>query len=248
MRPRRYGIVRSPFQLRAWHVDMLNVMRRSVLFVVSAVTSALLLVSCAPTASDTSTPSPTAPTSSTTTPTPTPTPTDEGTRIIVSLDGVDLVAGDASDSARYSDAAAVLALLEEATGELPVPVDFEDMPGYETNWVRYEWDGLVVVTDEGGTGAAKVTVRATTIGDVPVTTEDGLGVGSTRDALANAQGWDGWDEDGDGVADYVRLGRDEVPDTTSLERPDEIGVNFLEFAVENDVVVSFWLGNDYSDI
>jgi hypothetical protein len=219
-------------------------MRRSVPLVLTALVSAALLSACAPAAqSEAATPAPTSTMSSTTTPPPT-----EDDRVVVTLDGVDLVSGGVTDNAPYSDAAAVLALLEKATGVLPAPADFEDLPGYETNWVRYEWDGLVVVTEEGGTGTAQVTVRAATVDDVAITTEDGLGVGSTRDALVNAQGWDGWDEDGDGLADYIRVGRDEVADTTSLERPGEIGVRFLEFAIENDRVVQFYVGNDFSDI
>ena len=166
------------------------------------------------------------------------------------IDGIEFVDGDATETATFDDAAAVLSLLEEATGEAPVLTELQDPPGYETDLVSYDWDGLSVVTDEGGTGTfSRIIVDAATVGDLSVASADGLTVGSTRDEVIAAQGWDVWDEDNDGIADYLGVGEQEVPGTTSLSRPGETGIQYLMFALSDDVVTQINApADDFSDL
>ncbi|WP_372968186.1 hypothetical protein [Microbacterium sp.] len=221
-------------------------MHRQASLVLLAASTALLLSACAPEpAPGASTPTPTA------AETPSSPPTDaEDSRLIVSIDGLELVDADAAGSAPFDDPAAVLALLEEATGEAPVQTDLQDPPGYETDLVSYDWDGLGVVTDEGGQGTfSRIVVDAATVSGVPIASEDGLVIGSTRDDVLAAQGWDVWDEDEDGIADYLGVGEQEVPGTTSLSRPGETGIQYLMFALTDDAVTQISApADDYSDL
>jgi len=169
---------------------------------------------------------------------------------VVTIDGLELVDGERRESVDFEDGAAVLALLETATGEAPTMAEFEDPPGYETDLVRYEWDGISVVTEEGGEGASShIAVDAVTAGGVPISSQEGLTIGSTRDEVVAAQGWDVWDEDGDGVADYLGVGEQEVPGTTSLSRPGETGIRYVMFSLADDVVTTINApANDFSDL
>lgn len=165
------------------------------------------------------------------------------------LDAIGFVRGDDTETAGLDDAAAVLALLEEATGDLPEPTELEDLPGYDLNLVSYDWQGLTVVTDVGGTGHANVTVSAAELNGTPVVTGEGLSVGASRAAVVNAGGWDVWDENGDGIADYLGVGDQEVAGTTSLSRPGETGIQYVMFSLTDDVVTRIDApANDYSDL
>ncbi len=60
---------------------------------------------------------------------------------------------------------------------------------------------------------------------------------------------DGWDEDGDGVADYLSIGVREVSGTSSLVKPGEVGVEYVDLKMTGDIVSRLSTGgNDYSDI
>lgn len=207
--------------------------------------TAVLLAACAPQASPgASTPRPTMTASPSAT-----TPPSAPARIVVLIDGLEYVHGEDTATAPYDDAQAVIELLKEATGELPDPTEVEDLPGYEMNLVSYAWDGLTVVTDTGGTGRARVVVSAADVDGSPVVTEEGLSVGASRSDLIDAGGWDGWDENGDGIADYLGVGHQEAPGTTSLSRPGETGIQYVMFALTDDVVTRISApANDYSDL
>lgn len=213
---------------------------------VALATTAALLSACAPEpAPDASTPVPAASETMSATPTPA-----AESHLVVTIDGLEFVDGEETESADFENGAAVLALLENATGEAPSKAEFEDPPGYETDLVRYEWDGISVVTEESGEGAsAQVVVDSVTAGGVPITSLDGLTIGSTRDQVIAEQGWDVWDEDGDGVADYLGVGGQKVPGTTSLSRPGEIGILYVMFSLADDVVTKISApANDFSDL
>jgi hypothetical protein len=213
---------------------------------VALASTAALLSACAPEpAPDASGPVPA--TSETTSATPTPA---SESHLVVTIDGLEFVDGEETESADFENGAAVLALLETATGEAPAKAEFEDPPGYETDLVRYEWDGISVVTEEGGEGAsAQIVVDSVTAGGVPITSLEGLTIGSTRDQVIAAQGWDVWDEDGDGVADYLGVGEQQVPGTTSLSRPGETGILYVMFSLADDVVTTISApANDFSDL
>ncbi|MGN7950087.1 hypothetical protein ACTJKH_15190 [Microbacterium sp. 22215] len=220
--------------------------RRHAPLLLALATTAALLPACAPEpAPGASTPAPT----SSETPSATPTPAAEA-RLVVTIDGLEFVDGADTESAGYDDAAAVLELLETATGEAPALTDLQDPPGYETNLVSYDWDGLSVVTEEGGEGASsRILVDAATVGGVPIASQEGLTIGSTRDQVIAAQGWDVWDEDDDGIADYLGVGEQEVPGTTSLTRPGETGIRYVMFSLTDDVVTKINApADDFSDL
>ncbi|GAA1133456.1 hypothetical protein GCM10009651_16410 [Microbacterium natoriense] len=219
-------------------------MRRIIapIMVIAAATASL--VSCA--ATPKAPPTPSSIESTTTEPSPS---TDESPQLVVGINGVTYIEGADTASAQYDDAAALLALLTEATGELPTPTEIEDPPGYEMDKVAYDWEGLKVITDAGGTGAASISVSGPEVDGVPIATEEGLSVGSSRADLSAANGWDQWDEDGDGTADYVGLGGVPVPGTTSLAHPGEVGILFLLFVLDGDTVVQIMApSNDFSDL
>lgn len=221
-------------------------MRRHTPILLTLSVAALLLSACAPEpAPQASTPSPSAPT------TPSPTPAEPApAHLVVTIDGVEFVDGDETATAGFDDAAAVLALLEKATGEAPALTELQDPPGYETNLVSYDWDGLSVVTDEGGEGTfSRILVDAATVGDLPIASAEGLTIGSTRDEVIAAQGWDVGDADNDGVPDYLGVGEQEVPGTTSLSRPGETGIQFLLFTLTEDSVTQINApADDFSDL
>lgn len=58
-----------------------------------------------------------------------------------------------------------------------------------------------------------------------------------------------WDEDGDGIADYLKIDIREVPGTESLAHPGQTGVQFLRLKVSEDVVTDInSSGDDFSDL
>lgn len=219
-------------------------MTRKIAPVLALLSVAVLLTGCAGT-----TPSEAAPTNGSTAPTSASPAPEVAAHLVVSIDGVSLVDGDTTTTAGFDDAAALLALLEDATGEAPDPTPLEDPPGYDMNLIAYDWDGVRVLMDESGTGYASIAVTSATMDGVPIATAEGLAVGSSRADLTAAQGWDQWDEDGDGIADYLGLGHQEVPGTVSLAHPGEVGIEFVLFQVTGDVVTQFQApSNDYSDL
>ncbi|MCP1429396.1 hypothetical protein J3D45_001894 [Microbacterium foliorum] len=222
-------------------------MHRSVRLLLALTTSVVLLTACAPqSGQEAASPSATTPPSSPPSSTPTPA---VAAQLVITIDGVEYVDGDDTATAPFEDAASVLALLEDATGELPAPVELESPPGYEIDLVRCEWNGLMVVTDAGGTGSATVTATAPTVDGVAITTDDGLAVGSSRTDVVSAGGWDVWDEDGDGIAEQVGVGHQEVEGTTSLSRPGEVGIMFVLISLDGDLVSEIQSpSNDYSDL
>lgn len=188
----------------------------------------------------TSTPAPTA--------SPTPTPTAEA-HLVVAVDGLSLVDADDTTSAGFDDAAALLDLLEQATGMSPTPTAVENPPGYEMNLVNYDWEGLILVSDESGTGVASIVVTSQTVNGTPIATADGFAVGSPREALTAAGAKDVFDADGDGIADELSLDWKEVPGTNSLVTPGQVGSEYLMFSITDDVVTRIHApANDFSDL
>ena len=84
---------------------------------------------------------------------------------------------------------------------------------------------------------------------MPVLTESGITIGSSRaDAIA-AGAWDEWDEDGNGTSDYLGIGPREVPDTESRSRPGSAGDEFFVLVMDGDSVSQIeFPGNDFGDI
>jgi hypothetical protein len=167
--------------------------------------------------------------------------------VTVTLDGL-TVTGDATEeSAALEDPDAVLALVEELTGQARVGVDIPNPWGEgDPVGTLYEWDGVTVsVIGE----RASLVVRAATVGGASFQTEQGVAVGATRAEAVAAGAWDDWDEDGDGVADYLGIGEREVPGTESLSRPGETGIEYVMLGVKGDVVEQIHVpANDFSDL
>lgn len=220
-------------------------MQRSLAPAVALAVSAVLLLGCAPTS--TAQPSPT-PTSSPASPSPSPTP-EVDPQIVVSLAGVTVTNETGTSSASFDDSAALLDLLETATGELPSPETVEIFPGEPSTLQRYDWDGLSVVADSEGGSPASIAITAAEVGDMQVITEEGVGVGSTRTELIDAGAWALVDEEDPATAANLGLGGQEVPDTQSLTRPGSVGILYELFVLEGDTVIRILApANDFSDL
>ncbi|MDF2579569.1 MAG: hypothetical protein K0S49_1148 [Microbacterium sp.] len=210
------------------------------------VAAALALTGCAsevPAASTTSSSSPAAQPSET----PTPTPTPAGV-IAVGVQGIALTNGDGSKTFSFDDPEPLLAFVEELTGEPRAGEDFEDPWGNGDTWgTLYTWDDITVSVLKDG--PASVTILATTVGGIPVGTASGIAIGSTRDDVLAMGGWDEWDADGDGQADYLGVDGQVVEGVESLSRPGEPGREFILVKLDGDVVAELQSpSNDFSDI
>lgn len=214
---------------------------------VALAASALLLIGCAPTTS--AEPS-AAPSSASSSPSPSPSPTPEiDPAIVVSLEDLTVTDASGTTSASFDDSTALLALLEKTTGELPEPETVEIFPGEPSTLQRYEWDGLTVVADSAVEGPARVRITAEEIGGMPITTTEGLHVGSTRAELLEVDAWALVDEEDAATAEYLGLGRKEVPGTESLTHPGSVGVQYMLFTLAGDTVTQFNApADDFSDL
>lgn len=187
----------------------------------------------------------TAPQTQPSTPTPTPTPADS---ISLEVDGLVTMYDGHAVTFSYTDPEPLLTFIEELTGVPRHGEDYDDPWGNGTVFgTSYTWDEIRVSawTD----GQTWVTITADAIGDVPVTTVPGITIGSTRDAVIAAGGWEGWDRDGDGAPDYYGIDPQPVPGTESLSRPDEVGRQYVDVEISGDVVTAVSApANDFSDI
>ncbi|WP_282848112.1 hypothetical protein [Microbacterium oxydans] len=219
-------------------------MRRSLPPALALAGAALLLAGCtsAPSAAEPTTVPSSAPSS------PTPTPTVEP-QIVVSLDGIAVTDETGTRDAALDDTEAVLDLLEETTGELPEPEKVETFPGYDFSFVNYIWDGLRVFTDTEHEGPASVALTGPSVGGVPITTAEGLAVGSTRAELLDAGAWALDDSEDPATAEFLGLGGREAPGTESLSHPGSTGIVYTLFWFDGDTVKQIQVpSNDYSDL
>ncbi|MFJ6427257.1 hypothetical protein [Microbacterium maritypicum] len=220
-------------------------MRRSLASAVALAASALLLIGC------TSAPSSTGPsTAPAAAPSPTPSATAEiEPQIVVSLDGIAVTDESGTRRADFADLDAVLNLVGEVAGGLPEPEKVEDPPGYEYGMVNYTWDGLKVFTDTAHEAPASVAITGSSLNGVPIMTEQGVAVGSTREELIDAGAWALVDAEDPRTAEFVGVGGREAPGTESLTHPGSVGIIFTLFWFDGDVVKQIQVpSNDYSDI
>jgi hypothetical protein len=163
------------------------------------------------------------------------------TRLVISLDAVSAEYTDHVDSIDYGDAAGARALIESIAGSPAV----NDVP--QKGFTDYEWDGVRLTTNQAG--QFRIIVSASSIGAVPVQTAEGITVGSSRDESVTAGAEDGYDGNGDGVADSLRLGAREVPGTVALGSTESVGVEYVELRMDGDAVTQLVSpANDYSDV
>ncbi|GAA1470176.1 hypothetical protein [Microbacterium thalassium] len=213
----------------------------------------LALAACAsaPQASGASqSPSPAASADAAPSPSPTPTAEPEPDAIVVSSAGIALERADETEWATYDDPDAVVQLVTGATGSAP-EYTHEEHWGAETGYDfgprdLYEWAGFSVSVNGE---RASVAVDAAATGGIGIRTDAGVAVGSDREVVVAAGAWDEWDSDGDGAADYLGLDPLEVPGTTSLTRPDAVGILYVLLVMDGDVVRQIQApGNDFSDL
>ena len=229
--------------MRAQVGATLRTMPRVLAPVLVLTASALLLLGCSsPTAAPSASPAATPSTSASAEPEVDP-------QLVVTLDGVSFTDEGGTATAEFADPDALLALLEDATGELPEPEPVEGMEGYDVEMQAYVWDGLRVLTDTSGASPASIAVTAAEVDGIPVMTEEGLQVGSSRADLLDAGAWALVDEEDTATATELGLGRQEVPDTQSLTHPGSVGILYVLFLLETDAVTQIQSpANDFSDV
>ncbi|WP_149083970.1 MULTISPECIES: hypothetical protein [Microbacterium] len=167
-----------------------------------------------------------------------PEPADE--IVVISVDGI---AVDGGPLVPFEERELVIDALSDAIGVAPEEEPLEGPYGGE--YTAYVWEGLRA-TDDNSRIAVSVTADAPS---VTFTTPEGIGLGATRDEARSAGAEDEWDEDGDGIADYLKIGMREVAGTRSLAHPEEVGVEYVLLVLTEDVVTGIQSGaNDYSDI
>lgn len=196
----------------------------------------LVLAGCA-----TGTPAPAPTSSATATPTPTTTaaPTPEApiaTQALLSLDGISVRDQFDSEmvSAPFSDPDAVLALLGGLLGSTPEPVEQFKLG------TTYEWPELTLVE---AFGTARVIVRAATVAGIPITSTQGIGVGSSRAEVLAASPFDL------GRPETLGLEPRSVPEFDSLVFPGQPGTAYIAVFFEGDVVSSLITpSGDYLDV
>lgn len=220
-------------------------MRRPSSLLLALAATALAVTACAPATSAEQSASPRPSETSSASPTPTET---TSAQIVVSLDGL-TVTGAEERSADYTDSAALLELLQEVTGELPEAEGVEIFPGEPSTLKAYDWGGLRVLADSTGEAPASVSVTAAEVAGLPVVTEDGFRVGSTRTELRAADAWALTDAEDPATANELGLGGREVPDTESLTRPGSTGIVYTMFVLDGDTVTQIMVpSNDFSDL
>lgn len=205
--------------------------------------AALVLTGCSATGAPVTEPTRSATADPTQTPTPTPT---EQARLIVTVEGFEFEHDGQADAYSFAEPASMLGVLEELIGDAASTEEVDDP--YGGDWgMRYEWDGVSLMVPDEGPASIQVSVAA--IADVDIVTLEGLAVGAEREAAVAAGAWDEYDEDSDGVADYLGLGGTEVPGTQSLSRPGEVGIVYVVLVMDADLVKEIHSpGNDFSDI
>lgn len=218
-------------------------MHRRARLLLTAASAALLglsLAACAATSvpDASATPSPVAPPSATPTPTPIPTPTDRV--VVISVDGLSV---DGAPTISYTDSNGAVAALTDAFGSAPVEGPVEG--AYGSVYAGFDWEGTKATIRET---RIDLVVSADATG-VTFRTPEGIGLGSTRAEAEAAGAQAGFDEDGDGIPDHLGIGMREVPGTSSLVHPGEVGVEYIDLRITDDVVTRLTSGaNDFSDL
>ena len=204
------------------------------------VAAGLLLAGCADGPEPTPTPTPVASES------PSPTPTAEestASAIVVSLDSITVRDQNGVElrSATFDGPDATLALVSDLLGSTPEPVDNRQFGMF------YEWPEITVVVNFG---TSSVTVSSPTVAGLPISTGQGIHVGSSRaevEALAPFTGT--YDGDGDGLPDILGLEQVAVPEFDSLTYPGQPGTAYIRVTVNGQEVTSIGgPSGDYLDI
>jgi len=218
-------------------------MKRKLLF--STVALALVALSgCAATPA----PAPSVPTGiagNTTTATPTPEP--EPARLVIGIQAIGYEHDGQTQVVSYTELVDLQILLRSISEEDPVQTPIDSPPGYDFQRQSFDYDGIVVVS--GPDGPADVRVTTAMFHGVPVATQEGIAVGSSRTEAMDAGARDGFDEDSDGIADWLDLGSVEISGTQSLTNPGSVGIQFVRLGLDGDTVRELQApADDFSDL
>jgi hypothetical protein len=168
-----------------------------------------------------------------------PTPT----ALVLSLDALTVrdQDGAALESAPLADPDAAIALVSSLTGVTPEP---EDQGKFG---MSYEWPEITLNVNFSATS---VRVMSATVAGLPVSTSQGIHVGSSRsDVIALDPFVEEYDGDGDGLPDLYGLEPVSVPEHESLSHPGNPGTDYITVFMSGDTVVSLGApGGDYRDI
>lgn len=218
-------------------------MKRKLLF--STVALALIALSgCAATPA----PAPSAPTGTAgTTTTATPTPEPEPARLVIGIQAIGYEHDGQTQVVSYTELVDLQILLRSISEEDPVQTPIDSPPGYDFQRQSFDYDGIVVVS--GPDGPADVRVTTAMFHGVPVATQEGIAVGSSRTEAMDAGARDGFDQDGDGIADWLDLGSVEISGTQSLTNPGSVGIQFVRLGLDGDTVRELQApADDFSDL
>ncbi|PNW07782.1 hypothetical protein C1632_16290 [Microbacterium testaceum] len=222
-------------------------MRRTIPLLTIAVAAALGLSACVPqpapepTTTDAATPTftPTVKPTATVSPSADASAPASDAVLIVQLDGASIAAG---STLEYSLAA--VDAWTAALGIAPTRSAVEGPYGGDSELTALEWPGFTLtVPNDGSTRGASVRVSSPTVAGHPVVTSGGIGVGSTRAEAVAAGATEGFD------STELRLDTRDAPGTQSLQRPGELGRQYVMLVLDGDSIVQIILpANDYSDI
>lgn len=134
---------------------------------------------------------------------------------------------------QFDDTNEVVTFLGALAGASAALSDLENAQG-----THYTWDGFSVTVFEGGW--CHVWLETSQIGQARIETAEGIAVGSTRDEAVAAGAQDGGDTDGDGVADWLRIGSREVPGTEVQGSPGTVGSEYVMLTVEDNVITEIF--------
>ncbi|MFJ6652603.1 hypothetical protein ACIQLJ_07400 [Microbacterium sp. NPDC091313] len=163
------------------------------------------------------------------------------TLVVVGVDGIAVGA----QSAAYSDAAAVVALMTSVTGVSPTESVIDDPWGNGTEFGRRYDFGAAWVTDIGGSAGLAVVQQNEA---VRFETAAGLTLGVSR---AEAEAAGAWEEyAGDSMnGPVLAIDARDAPGTSSLSRPGGVGREYVMLILDGGVVSQIQApGNDFSDI
>ncbi|MDY0828784.1 hypothetical protein SK224_06540 [Microbacterium sp. BG28] len=213
-------------------------MRRS-LAALSLAAAAALLAACTATAPAAE------PVPSETTPTTSPSSADH--RLIVGIQAVAYAHDGDTTVVSYTESQQLQDLLRSISHQDPAQETVDGPPGYDVQMTRYDYDGISLLS--GSDGRASITVETATFHGVPVATQEGISVGSTRAEAMDAGARDGYDQNGDGIADWLDLGSVEISGTQSLVNPGSVGIQFVMLGLDGDTVRELQApANDFSDL
>jgi len=222
-------------------------MRRTVPVLTLAAVLAFGMTACVPQPgpAPTDTASPTPAFTPSVKPTPTVSPTADAAApasdavLIVSLDRASIAAGSPLE---YSLSA--VDAWTAALGTAPTPSAVEGPYSGTLELTALTWPGFTLtVPNDGSTRGATVRVTTPTVSGHPVVTTGGIGVGSTRSEAVAAGATEGFD------ATELRLDTRDAPGTQSLQRPGEVGREYVMLVLDGDAVTQLILpANDFSDI